>query len=294
MFRLGFNNFYCWIEGTSCVGSLIFDDVVVRNYLSQPLFRPGLTDCALVNVSRSRIEWVGDWVVTRTNLMINDSSIQSFSPSFLFGPALRLIDSQLSLSRSTVIGSSGSVNYPNTQSPAIYTCGSRITIGGGCRLEAGRQANGSLGLYSVIVHDCTNQPANLLSTIAVDLASTVAIGGWSGSFGLTYQLGPQTGLAYATTATTLDVDQYTHAGALSVLAIGAVTTTPWTNLVGPVFVDPVGITDYWDIAPTTAVLRRSFAIPPGLPLGTSVAMQAFELLPNGQFLTSNATIAGIW
>lgn len=40
-------------------------------------------------------------------------------------------------------------------------------------------------------------------------------------------------------------------------------------------------------------LRRG-ADPPGLPVGTHVALQAFELLPDGTSLGSNVAIAGIW
>ncbi len=41
-------------------------------------------------------------------------------------------------------------------------------------------------------------------------------------------------------------------------------------------------------------LLRTFAIPPGLPANSSVVMQAFELLPNGEYLRSNVAIAGNW
>ena len=94
--------------------------------------------------------------------------------------------------------------------------------------------------------------------------------------------------------TALQVTHYTVPSSLAALAIGPVTTTPWTYLVGPVFVDPVGMTDYLDIAPLSGPLQRTFPLPPGLPPGTHACLQAFELLPSGTLLTSNATIAGLW
>lgn len=46
------------------------------------------------------------------------------------------------------------------------------------------------------------------------------------------------------------------------LAIGNLTTTPWTNV-------------------PMRTRGPSFAIPPGLPPGTSVALQVFELMSSG-------------
>jgi hypothetical protein len=41
-------------------------------------------------------------------------------------------------------------------------------------------------------------------------------------------------------------------------------------------------------------LRRTFAIPPGLPANASVVMQAFELLLSEDSLRSSVAIAGNW
>ncbi len=284
-----------YVQIASCAGSVVFDDVRVAGELSHQVLG-GITDCGMIVLRGCSLESDASWTVTRTTMMIENSTLKITVPWWFMttnGPALWLVDSKLTMTNSTLVGSSAHQFSPLNESPAILTCRSAITIGGGCRLEAGTDLTGGR-LNSVVEANCGAYVHVPASTMAVDPATTRAIGGYASDNHLVYSVGPQTGLNCTQTATQLDVDQYTHVGALTALAVGRLTTQPWTHLVGPVFVDPVGFTEYFDFGVATMILRRTLAIPPGLPVGTTVALQAFELLPDGTFLTSNASVVGIW
>ena len=200
---------------------------------------------------------------------------------------------RITLIGSTVRGASAtSTLYPYACYPALDVCSCEVLIGAGSSMDAGRYLDGSPTV--AVASTCGNRTNRVPTHFSVDWGATNSIGSFPspGPY-VVYHDGVQTGLSVAQTATTLQVTQHSNPPSLTVLAMGGLTTTPWTNVVGPVFVDPNGILGYFDPS-SSGPVQRSFAIPPGLPAGTCVALQAFELTNAGRIVTSNVCVAGIW
>jgi hypothetical protein len=262
------------------------------------------TDCALVVLSHWTMDYKGTLTAFRTKMMIDDCTLRSTNfalGQFPWGEGgasgLQASESDIVISRSSLAGASatrdtdanGTPYYLNAH-PAIRTCKSTFRIGKGCTLEAGSYYFGGVTDINELV--CNNVAPPHDCPMAID-PSTVLVGPLVNDTTFHYDFSPQTGISYQVSPTTLTVTHDATPQSLCILGIGALTTTPWTNLVGPVFIDPNSASQYWDLAPATGTLLRSFPIPPGLPPGYQAAIQAFELQQSGAIRTSNAGIVAV-
>lgn len=294
---------YIKIYATNNAGAIVLDEVVVYPSYQETggynfLYGTRFIDCSLVVIRNSSINTDGGpWIALRSTIMISGSVVENTPHIGVRGPgAIFAQDSRLHIANSSIVGAyaiPGTWPSPSPQpvgTSAIVTCGSEITVSGNSRLEAG------LDLVSRLAPIDGYCFINSGPSYCHIDPSTTTIGPMIARSYLIFDYNPQTGLSCTLTPTTMTVDHYTMPHSLSVLAIGDLQTTPWSHVVGPVFVNPLGAVDYFDIVPSTTSgpLRRTFAVPPALPVGTQVALQAFELQGGGAVKTSNATVIGIW
>ncbi len=247
----------------------------------------------LAIVSNSHLDMRGGLWVRNTTLMVDNTYYRSShypASSFILpgqggNAAIFAEQAKVIVSRSTLIGASATTSSGQAWGAFLMT-DADITVAKGCTLEAGFRAGGGRTELDSVWGGQNH--------IAVD-PGTVLVGHLRmGDPRVTTDFSPQTGMTYQVTPTTLQVEHYVaSAQSISVLGMGALVSTPWTNVVGPVFVDPAGASEYWALPPTVGPVTRTFAIPPGLPLGYQLALQCFDLQAGGTIQTSNAVVAGI-
>jgi hypothetical protein len=291
-----------YIAATSCPGAIVLDDLVGDpNYTFHPqLFQTfgdygtRFVDCNLVTIQRCHIYGLGYWTSLRSTLMISDSVLQAQHTGGVFGgPALMPAASKVTIMGSLIRGASATtaLHWNNNQS-AIRFRNTDFWVGGRSVIAGGGDYYFNTPMTSMQEGDSWFPSG--LSLLTLDFSAATFPGGLYPNQFVTYVPMSLTGMSPTWSATSLQVSQYTTAPSLAVLAIGSLSPQSWTNLVGPAFVDPAGASVYFDPSPATGSLVRTFAIPPGLPVGLTVALQAFELDNNGRVATSNVTFAGIW
>jgi len=96
------------------------------------------------------------------------------------------------------------------------------------------------------------------------------------------------------TQASLGTTQYTAPSSLTILAAGNVATSPLLTGIGPVFLDP-GALFAVDVGTASAAGIRnwSIAIPPGVPPGTSIALQALQLDTSGNLGLTNVVTPSV-
>ena len=92
------------------------------------------------------------------------------------------------------------------------------------------------------------------------------------------------------------MQQFARPAAPVLLAVAGLSPTPVPNLLFGVYLDPLTtLATSFGIVDASGVRTLDFVLPAGgVPSGTRLSMQAFELLPSGEVLASNATNAGLW
>ncbi|MGE3172045.1 MAG: hypothetical protein AB7O97_05415 [Planctomycetota bacterium] len=292
----------------SCAGPITLDRVIVTAH-SQMI--AGMTytsvhpwtrfvDCDLVTFSHCTIDTVDtSWQFIRSRGMIDDTTmLQSMSWQGLMAiqvwlGALRAEDSELWISGSTIIGPSPWTTLSgagNLSGPALYLCRSTVHVGGGSAITGGTSYFGTQ--YAPFGNvGCWRNPADW-PHIYHD-SSVLLRHGLAGD--IVYHAGPQAAVRYTQTATTLTIQHhFDQQPGATLLLIGQHRLPAWSDVIGPVFLD--GLTAWSDLrlAPQTGPVTHTFAIPPGIPPGTLLAVQAFNWLQPDTFLTSNVTTVGFW
>ncbi len=284
---------YFYIAATSCPGAIVLDDIVGNVQGWGGVSGSPFIDCNLVSIQRSNLG--GSWTWDRSTLMATDSTFWS-APSSIPWATLTIYRSKATLMGCSVYGPSAlnGTNFADTYRSAIYYCSSALTIGGGTHLEAGHDFHYGYPATAAAFEWCSNQSPVTTSLIRLHPFHGTTLGGWATGHQTVFEGGPLSALRATQTPTTLQITQQAEAQSLSVLAMGYLSPQPFTNLVGPAFLDPATASIYLASPTTTGLLTHTFAIPPGLPVGTTVAIQGFELAPSGWMSASNVLFAGIW
>ncbi|MGE3175806.1 MAG: hypothetical protein AB7O97_24500 [Planctomycetota bacterium] len=297
-----------FLDCTACAGAITLDRVTVTAHsplvsgMAYTSVRPStrFVDCDLVTFSHCTIDTVDtSWQFVRSRGMIDDTTMeQSLSYAGLVGNqlwlgALRAEDSELWISGSTITGPSPTTSLSgagHSSGPAVYLCRSTVHVGGGSAITGGTSYFGTQ--YAPFGNvSCWRNPADW-PHIYHD-SSVLLRHGLAGN--IVYHAGPQAAVRYTQTATTLTIaHHFDQQPGATLLLIGQHQLPAWSDVIGPVFLD--GLTAWSDLrlAPQTGPVTHTFAIPPGIPPGTLLAVQAFNWLQPDTFLTSNVTTVGFW
>ncbi|MGE3173702.1 MAG: hypothetical protein AB7O97_13845 [Planctomycetota bacterium] len=278
-----------YIRCESCAGPVLFHRSTFRGQgfpLQDPMTQ--FTDCELVVMSQCSIN-PGDasWGFVRSRLMVHDSVIEQVQTGFgtHMPGTLRLTDSELWIAGGRVEGSSEFLSHHVASSP-LWLCRSVVHLSAGARVIGGTTLGGFR--YEGFLNTCVFDPD--LPEVHYD-ASVQILGGlapW-----IDYFATPQVGVRTTQQGTTLTIRQdYGQPSSATLLLIGAIQTPPWSAGIGPVFVDPTAVWSDLRLGPQPSLVLQSFAIPPGVPLGTQLGVQAFGWTPAGGFLTSNLATIG--
>lgn len=254
------------------------------------------TDVGLIVFSQCMIDIVDTpWNFVRTRVLANDTQFYQTRPAaayFGWGlrPTLRVNDSEFRMANCRVYGGDFTQMNTGSKSQAIWLTGAaRLYASAGSILRGGISASG-LRLHWTEESFSTLGQAQLRYDFSTQLIGDL------GQLGLVEIQEPVTGLSIQESPGSIRVDQFDQGTPLapSILLMAALQPTPWQNIIGPCYLDP---TNLWgDLAVTQASgpLSRTFTIPPSIPLGQWVGVQAFTLGANNQVQASNVTVVGVW
>ncbi|MGE3350375.1 MAG: hypothetical protein AB7O84_01490 [Planctomycetota bacterium] len=195
---------------------------------------------------------------------------------------LRVTDSELWIAGGRVEGPSEYLSHHVASSP-LWLCRSVVHLSAGARVIGGTTLGGFQ--YPPAIGTCDPWP-NVYYDSSVQLPP----------FGITrvnWIPTPQVGVRTTQQGTTLTIRQdFGQPSSATLLLIGPIQTPPWSAGIGPVFVDPTAVWSDLRLGPQPSLVLQSFAIPPGVPLGTQLGVQAFGWTQTGGFLTSNLATIG--
>jgi hypothetical protein len=193
------------------------------------------------------------------------------------------------ISGCTMTGQSAISQNPTWASGPIVVCnGAEVHVSGGSYLESGQYYGGG---YAEVFRRCSTLPGFPNNEIFIDPSNQV-IGPIIPNNN--FHFDPETGVRYTMASNTLQIDHHAPPSAPVLLLLSPLQATPWTYVIGPVFLDPTNLWSDLAVAPASGPLVRTFAVPPTIPFGSTVGVQAFALSPTGELLASNATMVGIW
>ncbi|MGE3171576.1 MAG: hypothetical protein AB7O97_03055 [Planctomycetota bacterium] len=275
-----------YIRCESCAGPVLFQRSTFRGQgfpLQDPMTQ--FADCELVVMSQCSIN-PGDasWGFVRSRLMVHDSVIEQVQTGFgtHMPGTLRVTDSELWVAGGRVEGPSEYLSHHVASSP-LWLCRSVVHLSAGAQVIGGTTLGGFQ--YPPASGRCDPWP-NVYYDSSVQLPP----------FGITrvnWIATPQVGVRTTQQGTTLTIRQdFGQPSSATLLLIGAIQTPPWSAGIGPVFVDPTAVWSDLRLGPQPSLVLQSFAIPPGVPLGTQLGVQAFGWTPAGGFLTSNLATIG--
>lgn len=281
----------------NCAGPVVLDGVKALPSIFNA------TDCPLV-VFRSCRVLVGTggpfsssslWFL-RCGIHVDSCSIdQAYAgfgttQTFLRGP-IHAIDSQLHIANSQVVGSYTfgspiSAGLP----PTVYTASAIELWGSEARLTAGSTLSGGFVTPSWSSSTWISPAIGGYGTVHRD--PSVVLTGAAIAPSLTPSVGQIDGLVSRSALGRATVEHTSRAGAFSVLMVAPLQAVPWNLPIGPVLLDPNVYWTDWALVPASARVTRKLDIPPSLPLGTWVGLQAVSLHPPGSAQVSNVSIAG--
>jgi len=255
--------------------------------------------CALVTISHSMI-WasilrttVVDSTVVATDTYFGESSpltspVASLETMFVQRSNLYLVDC-------TVIGGDGGL--PNIYGlAAIMACDSHIRLAGSCDIQGGYLYQSGIQNFGIDVDGACWPPAGHPAPI-VDLDPHGIVSGyWPPPIQIT-NIGPVPAVRWdlSPTQASLAATQYSAPSSLTILVASNVASVPVLTGIGPVFLDPSSLFVVDIGAASAAGVRNwSIAIPPGIPPGTSIALQALHLDTNGNLALTNVVTPSVY
>jgi len=255
-----------------------------------PVFR----DNALLVFSGCAFDNTTGWLpFTRTKVMMDSTVLLRSGPGAgSTAPSIYLLDSELHLAGCQLWGANWS-SLNAGSSPVVEfdqaSAHGALYVNETCRLEAGVNAFGSRSAavrFQVAATDCGR------AQVYLDPNATIIEG--TTSYCMPVTRIPVSGLRTTSTAGTVQIHHDTTPSALTILLMAPLQTTPWNNILGPVFLDQNFVWSSLDVAPANGPLTRTFAIPPTIPLGQWVGVQAFEYDQlNNRVIGTNVSIVGV-
>ncbi|MEQ1632530.1 MAG: hypothetical protein ABL997_09165, partial [Planctomycetota bacterium] len=294
---------FSW-SAMGCPGAILFEDVTftldwVQFSVSWPPFNAEWLDCDLVSLRGCTIDR-GDlrWRLHRSKMtMTNCTMVQS--PAFTMGfgmgitETLLLDSSRLTLTASTIRGGDAYSTGPFGQvmggSEAIHLRNSStIIMGASSVLMGGTDTIGGRNRWTYD-ETLTTSPSTLWRDASCQLIGRALVQ----CCPLEY-VQPQTGIVPTESPGQIQIEQTTEPSAPTILLLAPLQTTPWSFVIGPVYLDPTNLWSDLSIAPASGVLTRTLTIPPSIPIGQWVGAQAFSLDSTGRIMASNVTTVGVW
>lgn len=288
------------ITAWACTGALVMDRIIVRPIGHDVFFffssEMAFSDVGLIVFSQCNID-ISDtpWKFIRSRVLANDST---FFQSRVFAaqvgwaarPTLRVENSEFHMANCRVYGGDFTQMNTGSKSQAIWLTGAaRLYASAGSILRGGISASG-LRLH------WTEESFSTFGQAQLRYDSSTQLIGDLGQLGLVEIQEPVTGLSIQESPGSIRVDQFDHGTPLapSILLMAALQPTPWQNIIGPCYLDPTNLWGDLAVTPASGPLSRTFTIPPSIPLGQWVGVQAFTLGANNQVQASNVTVVGVW
>ncbi|MEQ1632555.1 MAG: hypothetical protein ABL997_09290 [Planctomycetota bacterium] len=276
---------------TDCIGAVVLRRIVAAEF--DPVAIPAPRDNALMIFSECSMELgYASLRFLRCKVMMNNSGLSRARALFGSPAATVILDSsELHLAGCVIDGASPTIGV-QPSSPAVeFVTGGKLFVNEGCRLVGGLQRT---GFRSPWVHFQPAQPADCIrAEVEYDPAATV-VQGTNPLACMRVTMTPQSGLRTSTQFNILHIDHDTTPNAPAILLMAPLQATPWNTFLGPIFLDQNFVWASLGVAPTFRPLRRSFVIPPTIPSGQWVGVQAFELdTQNNTLLATNVTVVGV-
>lgn len=208
---------------------------------------------------------------------------------------LVLIDTTAHLANCWVQGGYEPPSYPSqypTWGNAMHLCNSAVHIGGFSDIQGGGGGAGA-GIIHSSSYNCWPGfgPGAFWSIVHRD-PSTGVIGGISSL--LDDRPGPVTAMTLdAINSSSVTMTQHCRPTSLTLLAGALLTHTPIPGLPFDILLDPATlfVIDF-QTGNATGLLSHTLPIPPAIPLGTLLGVQALELTTTGDLLASNVMTVG--
>lgn len=273
-------NFGMSIQLVSNSGAVVFRGVNLVGF--SPFTFANWSDCSLIILEGCTLMIdEGRLTLLRSKVMMSSTRIsKERAQSNVISPALIADNSEVHLNACTLIGASPSTQVPLgcSEGMAMWN-GTILHSSGSTRFQGGGQ--------------CPDLTAYVGTNYSFIDPSTVFAHGFTPD--ATHHYALQTGISTTTVGNTIHIDQSQYASMLTFLAMAPLTTSPWSNILGPVYLDPNFVWTDLAVSPPLGALRRSFIVPPTIPKGQWVGVQAFALHPQTlAMLNSNATVVGVW
>ncbi len=289
---------YRGLLATDVAGPLIFDGCEYGTHEQNLLTPTRFTRCALVIFNNSFISscgwtiWFEDSHFQASNTYFAEGTGGPLSP----GHTLHLRRSIGHFSHCHLRGSDGSSMYPFDVKAALMLCNSIVHVTDHSHLEGGHLYQGPPWAAAVGADPSSTcfLPGSQPATVFLDPSTTVVVG--ISTWYLTLHNQRVAGLRLDTqTPASLSLTQYADPGNPTLLAAGDLLFTPWTSPRGPILLQPSSLIILgFQITGPTGLVTTTLPIPPGVPLGTTLGLQALELTPAAQILFSNAVAAGVY
>lgn len=284
---------------SQCAGAIVLEQVrVLPNWqdpFSQVITGNRFIDCRMIVLRNCSIDR-GDirWIFLRSRVMMSAATfVQSHPLASALNGALSdtmvLDASELYASSSTIQGSVGVPGFPSVAWAIGLYSNSTVVASSGTSLVGGVNSFGRT--HWTYDYGLVQVPPRT-STLRYD-PSVQLIGG-QGQAGMIEIQELQTGVQTVESPGQITVVQHTPPSAPSFLLMGTLQTTPWTQIIGPVYIDLTNVWSDLQVAPASGVLNRTFPIPPTIPFGQWAGIQAFALDSTGRLMTSNVSTVGVW
>lgn len=277
---------------TNCAGAVSF--LKLDTMLFTIWMPPALRDNALMVFSDCVIDTLdGSLPFVRCKVMMNNTQVIRTNAGAGSGNAsVTLLDSELHLAGSSIRGSDATTLSAASSSAVQFTNGStrgRLLINRSSRLEAGVNTFGSRETAVTMIGTTTACMAHLVER---DPLATIIEGFPGGCMPITVT--PVSGLRTSQVQNVLQIDHDTIPNAPAILLMAPLQTTPWDYIIGPCFLDQNFVWSSFAVAPAAGALRHTFTIPPTIPLGQWVGVQAFEYdAPRNRVIGTNVTVVGV-
>ena len=287
------------INAINCQGVLVLERVTVlphgRLHLTQWTNGSRFIDCRLIVLRDCYVDR-GDirWIFLRSKVMMSNTTfVQSHPAASALNGSLSdtmILDaSEFYAASSTIQGSNGVSGFLSVAWAIGLYSNATVVASSGTSLVGGVNSFGRT--HWTYDYGLVQVPPRT-STLRYD-PSVQLIGG-QGQAGMIEIQELQTGLQTLESPGQITVVQHTPPLAPTFLLMGSLQTTPWTHIIGPVYIDVTNVWSDLQIAPASGVLSRTFSIPPTIPVGQWAGIQAFALDSTGRLMTSNVSTVGVW
>lgn len=277
---------------TNCVGSVGF--VKLDTMLFGVFLPPVLRDNALLLFSECSFDMTdGTLLFERCKVMMNNVQVmRNNAGTGSNGSSIMLRDSDLHVAGCDLRGANGNALNPASSSVVEFATSSatgNLFINATSRLEAGVNTFGS---RENAVRMSATPTVCQQHRVYRDFGATIIEGFGSGCAPTTIQ--PVSGLRTSTSQNVLQIHHDTTPNAPAILLMAPLQPAPWNGIIGPCFLDQNFVWSSLDIAPASGPLTRTFTIPPTIPIGQWVGVQAFEYeILRNRVIGTNVTVVGV-